>query len=67
MPPPIHRSASAGEWRQRFAHRPTGLPALPHSQGHVEGHVNRMKLLKRQSYGRAILDLLRRRLLYSVT
>ena len=37
---------------------------LPHSQGQVEGQVNRLKLLKRQSYGRAGLDLLRRRLLY---
>lgn len=40
---------------------------LPHSQGQVEGQVNRLKLLKRQSYGRANLDLLRRRLLYHVT
>jgi transposase len=40
---------------------------LPHSQGQVEGQVNRLKLLKRQSYGRANLDLLRRRLLCPVT
>ena len=39
----------------------------PHSQGQVEGQVNRLKLLKRQSYGRANLDLLRRRLLYYFT
>jgi hypothetical protein len=40
---------------------------LPQSQGQVEGQVNRLKLLKRQAYGRANLDLLRLRLLYRVT
>lgn len=35
----------------------------PHSQGQVEGHVNRLKQLKRQTYGRANFDLLRRRVL----
>jgi transposase len=38
---------------------------LPHSSGPVEGTVNRIKLLKRQMYGRANLDLLRKRLLLS--
>jgi transposase len=33
------------------------------STGPVEGHVHRVKLLKRQHYGRAKLDLLRRRVL----
>jgi transposase len=33
------------------------------SHGQVEGQVNRLKLLKRQMYGRAKLDLLRRRVL----
>jgi transposase len=33
------------------------------SNGPVEGHINRLKLLKRQAYGRAKLDLLRVRLL----
>jgi hypothetical protein len=32
----------------------------PYSQGQTEGHVNRLKLLKRQSYGRASFDLLLR-------
>lgn len=36
---------------------------LPWSQGQTEGQVNRLKLLKRQRYGRANLDLLRRRVL----
>ena len=33
------------------------------SNGQVEGQVNRLKLLKRQMYGRAGFDLLRRRFL----
>jgi transposase len=33
------------------------------SSGSVEGHVNRIKMLKRQMYGRADLDLLRLRVL----
>ncbi|MEU9743451.1 transposase [Micromonospora chersina] len=36
---------------------------LPHSSGVVEGHVNRIKMIKRQMYGRANLDLLRKRIL----
>ncbi len=38
---------------------------LPHSSGPVEGHVNRVKMLKRQMFGRAKLDLLRKRTLRS--
>ncbi len=34
------------------------------SQGQTEGQVNRLKLLKRQSYGRANFDLLRQQMLY---
>jgi transposase len=33
------------------------------SSGAVEGHINRVKMLKRQMYGRASPDLLRRRIL----
>ncbi|MFE3774543.1 ISL3 family transposase [Streptomyces sp. NPDC059122] len=36
---------------------------LPLSSGAVEGNVTRIKLLKRQHYGRASFDLLRRRIL----
>jgi len=36
---------------------------LPWSNGPVEGHINRLKMLKRQMFGRAHLDLLRRRFL----
>jgi transposase len=50
-----------GIWRDRRAVE----AALTHaeSQGQVEGQVNRLKLIKRCGYGRAGLDLLRRRLL----
>jgi transposase len=37
---------------------------LPYSNGVVEGHVHRLKLIKRQSYGRASFPLLRQRVLY---
>lgn len=36
-----------------------------YSNGPTEGHVNRLKLFKRQMYGRAKLDLLRQRVLYA--
>jgi transposase len=36
---------------------------LPWSTGPVEGHINRLKMLKRQMFGRATLDLLQRRFL----
>jgi len=37
---------------------------LVHNSGPVEGHVNRIKMLKRQMYGRANLDLLRKRIIH---
>src|SRR5438445_9683376 len=62
-------AASALEAVQRFA---KGLRddyaavkagvTLPWSSGPVEGHINRLKMLKRQMFGRARLDLLSRRL-----
>lgn len=36
---------------------------LTWSQGPVEGHVHRLKLLKRQGYGRANFQMLRKRVL----
>ncbi|WP_433619150.1 ISL3 family transposase [Dactylosporangium sp. CA-139114] len=36
---------------------------MTYSSGVVEGHVNRIKMIKRQMYGRANLDLLRKRIL----
>jgi transposase len=35
------------------------------SSGAVEGNINRVKMIKRQMYGRAKLDLLRKRVLAS--
>jgi len=35
------------------------------SNGPVEGQVNRLKMLKRQMYGRAKFDLLRSRVLHA--
>jgi transposase len=39
---------------------------LPWSNGITEGHVNRLKFLKRQMFGRAQLDLLRVKVLHAV-
>jgi transposase len=36
-----------------------------YSQGPVEGHIHRLKLLKRQMYGRGTFDLLKQRVLYT--
>jgi transposase len=38
---------------------------LPHSSGRVEGTVNKIKMLKRQMFGRARFDLLRTRVLHA--
>ena len=54
-------SFAAGLGRDRDA-AIAGL-SLPYSSGVVEGHVNRLKMLKRQMYGRAKPDLLRKRVL----
>jgi len=37
--------------------------SLPYSSGAVEGTINRIKMLKRQTYGRASFELLRKRVL----
>jgi transposase len=58
--PELH-SFVAGLRRDHDAAR-AGL-TLPHSSGKVEGHVNRIKMIKRQMYGRANPDLLRKRIL----
>jgi transposase len=58
---PHLRSFAAGLKRD-LAAVVNGL-TLPYSSGAVEGNVNRIKMLKRQMYGRANLDLLRKRVL----
>jgi hypothetical protein len=40
---------------------------LPWSNGPVEGHINRLNMLKRQMFGRASLDLLQRRFLLAAS
>jgi transposase len=40
-----------------------GAVTQPWSNGPVEGHINRLKTLRRQMYGRADVPLLRARLL----
>jgi transposase len=48
--------------REDYAAVKAGV-TLPWNSGPVEGHINRLKMLKRQMFGRARLDLLRRRFL----
>ncbi len=38
---------------------------MPWSSGQTEGQINRLKLLKRQMFGRAKLDLIKQRVLYA--
>lgn len=49
--------------RQDFAAVKNAL-RLPWSNGPVEGHINRLKFIKRMMFGRANFDLLRKRVLY---
>lgn len=39
--------------------------SLPYSSGVVEGHNNKIKMIKRQMFGRANFDLLRKRILHA--
>lgn len=55
-------AAFARNLRRDFAAVRNGM-SLPHSSGAVEGNINRLKMLKRQMFGRASLDLLRKRVL----
>ena len=48
--------------RKDWAAVTAGL-TVSYSSGPVEGHVNRIKMIKRQMYGRAKPDLLRKRVL----
>jgi transposase len=58
---PCLHSFTTGLRRDRQA--VTNGLSLPYSSGVVEGNVNRIKMLKRQMYGRASFDLLRKRVL----
>jgi transposase len=59
---PREISSFAACLKQDYDAVKTGL-TLEWSNGQVEGQVNRLKLLKRQMYGRAGFDLLRARVL----
>jgi transposase len=61
---PVLRSFAAGLLRDLDA--VTAGLTLAYSSGPVEGHVNRIEMLKRQMYGRANFDLLRRRVIHCV-
>jgi len=54
------------EWLQRDYTAVKAALRFPWSTGPVEGHINRLKLIKRSGYGRMQLDLLRQRVLYDV-
>ena len=60
---PELQTFAAGIQRDKAAVQ-AGL-TLPYSNGLLEGHVNRLKLIKRSMYGRAKFDLLRLRVLSS--
>lgn len=60
---PEVRSFARGLGRDEAAVR-AGLD-LPWSQGQTEGQITRLKLIKRQGYGRAKFDLLRQRVLHA--
>jgi transposase len=57
------RSFAMGLRRDQAAVR--AALSLAWSNGPTEGHINRLKLIKRQMYGRAKFDLLRSRVLYA--
>jgi transposase len=59
--PELHTFATG--IRQDLAAVTAGL-TLPYSSGPTEGNVNRLKTVKRQMYGRATLDLLRKRVIH---
>ena len=60
---PEVRSFAAGLRRDRAA--VDAVLSSPWSNGQTEGQINRLKVLKRQMYGRAKLDLLEKRFLYA--
>jgi transposase len=59
--PELHTFATG--IRQDLSAVTAGL-SLPYSSAATEGNVNRLKAIKRQMYGRATLDLLRKRVIH---
>jgi transposase len=60
---PTMRSFTASLWQDDAA--VAAAMAQVWSNGQVEGQMTRLKLIKRQMYGRATLDLLKARLLHA--
>ncbi len=64
------QKSNINEIKQFVAYIQTDIEAVKHalsyswSNGIVEGNVNRLKVIKRQMYGRAKLDLLSKKVLY---
>ena len=58
---PDLRSLAAGIRNDQQA--VTNGPSLPYSSGKVEGTINKIKMIKRQMYGRAGFVLLRKRVI----
>jgi transposase len=56
---------NCAEWLRRDYAAVHAALRLPWSTGPVEGHINRLKLIKRSAYGRMKRDLLRQRVLYN--
>ncbi|MEU8679471.1 hypothetical protein [Streptomyces sp. NPDC048560] len=66
QPTPTCPASSASQHLERDLDAVTAGLSQPWNSGVVEGHVNRIKMLERQMFGRAGFELLRKRvLLYS--
>jgi transposase len=61
---PVGELRNFADVLQRDAAAVNAALTLPWSSGPVEGHINRLKLIKRSGYGRMQLNLLRQRVLY---
>jgi hypothetical protein len=66
----VSRYSCEWPWQEFRTPTPVSTPSprastatVPWSSGVVEGHVNRIKMLKRQMFGRAGFNLLRKRVL----
>ena len=62
------RHRGHGDLAARLGHDIAAVCAAlttPWSNGQAEGQINRLKLIKRQSYGRAGFELMRRRALHA--
>jgi transposase len=57
--------ASFAHFLRRDQHAVHNGLSLPYNSGAVEGSINRLKMLKRQMFGRAGLELLRKRVLHA--